>query len=327
MPSWHQRKSSDPPSQIPTIAVPEKLDRVQKSMEAYQTMRSSRTQLREDSIQVNFEGSGTLGENDTPVVAEGSKIACSYSHSTNGKETPITLFPYHKEKADVDSTSGSRKPKSPKQLELKRERRRRAQQVRRLMKSDRQNKEPTPRVFMQWEKSEVQRLLSRQEHTFKSAHRAELQKQELTLKSAHREELQKQEFTLKSAHQEEHQKQELTLESAHRAELQKQEFTLKSAHREDLRKQELTLESAHQAQQAAILKMRDKENIEDLMSILSTCKRIAGHTSYYPDRADHAVRRALGILDELHDSILLDLKGLVKGGDLHTPTYEKLHCE
>ena len=222
VPSCYEGKPPDSPSRIPTTAVPAQLNRVrestrnytpnnvrniaQESMDAYRAMRRSGGQLRADSVQVSLEGSGTLVEDGTPVVAEGSAVASSSSSSsssrpTNGEETRITPIPHHKGKADGDSTSGSHKQKSPEQLERRRERRRRAQQNRRLMKSEKQDREPTPRVFMQWEKSEVQRLLYKQELTLKSAHQTELQKQEIALKSAHRAELQRQEIALKSIHQ------------------------------------------------------------------------------------------------------------------------------
>lgn len=154
---------------------------IQESMDAHRAMRPSRLQSRADSVQINLEGSATLGDDDTPVVAEGSATASSFSRPANGQETPILPLSHHKGKAG-DSTSGSRKQKSPEQLERKKERRRRAQQVRRMINSDKQNQETTPRVFMQWEKSEVQRLLYKQELTLKSAHQAELQKQAAILK-------------------------------------------------------------------------------------------------------------------------------------------------
>ena len=297
VPSCYEGKPSDSPSQIPTTAVPEQLNRVresttdhtpnnvcnivQESMDAYGAMRRSGGQPRADSIQIRLEGPGTLVEDGPPVVAEGSALASS-SRPAKGQETRRTIFPHHKEQANGDSTSGSNKQKSPQQLERKRERRRRAQQTRRLMKSEKQDREPTPRAFMQWEKSEVQRLLYKQELTLKSAHRAELQKQELALKSAHQTEL------------------------------------LKQVH-------ELML--AQQAKQAAILKVRDQRHNEDILSMLSACKRIMSCTPYSGDRVNKIARRALLHLGRLRDSIPLASKDLVKGGDVDTPIQEKLHCE
>ena len=229
-PSCYGKKPSVSPSQIPTTAVPEQFDRVREPtgsytssnirniaheyMDASRAMRPPRVQVRADSSQINFVGLEALDENDTPVVAKDSAVASSSPGSGNSHVTLITHSPYHKEKADCDSTSGPRKRKPPEQLERRRERRRRAQQIRRLMMTDKQNKEPTPRVFMQWEKSEVQRLLHKQELALKSAHQAELQKQELTIKSALQAELLEQKFTLKSAHQAELRKQELVLKAA-----------------------------------------------------------------------------------------------------------------
>ena len=308
MPSCYEGKLPDSPSQIPRKAVPEELDptidptRNQTSNNFRSIAQSSRdairvSQIRADSVQDNLKRSRTLVENETPSVAKGSAVASSSSRPAKGQETPIPLFPHHKEKTDGESTSGSSKQKLPGQLERRRERRRRAQQIRRLLKSDKQNKEPTPRVFMQWKKSEVQRLLNKQELAIKSAHRAKLQKQE---------------------HE---------LESAHRAELQKQKHELESAHQAQLQKQKHELESAHQAQQAAVLKARDSKHIEYIKSMLSNCERIADYLSGHPESADRTVRASLLLLNGLHSSILLALKGLVKGGDMHISTSKELRGE
>ena len=300
MRSCYEWKPSDSPSQIPTTAVPEQLDRVrestrihtpnntrnitQESVDVSRAMQSSRIQLRADSVQISLEGTPTLGENHTVVVAEGSAVASSSSSSsrpTHGEETRITPIPHHKGKAGGDSTSGSHKQKSPEQLERRRERRRRAQQTRRLMKSEKQDREPTPRVFMQWEKAEVQRLLY---------------------------------------------KQELTLKSAHQTELQKQEIALKSAHRAALQRQEIALQSIQQAQQAA-LKARDQKYLEQIGSILTACKRIVGCIPYNHNRANHALRGARLLMDhlDLYHNSLVTLKYLENGGSLHS--YESISCE
>ena len=192
VPLCNRGKPSGSPSQIPTTEVPKQLDRMrermrnhtpdnirirlQKWIDTHPVIRPSLLQSQADSVQINLERAANLGDDDTPAVAEGSATTSSSSRPPNGQETTILPFSYHKEKAG-DSTFGSRKRKSPEQLERRKERRRRAQQVRRMMKSDKQNPEPTPRVFMQWEKSEVQRLLYKQWLTLKSAHQAELQKQ------------------------------------------------------------------------------------------------------------------------------------------------------
>ena len=313
--SCYEGNLSDSTSQIPTTAVPEQLNRVrestinhtpnnvcniaQESTDAYGAMRRSGGQPRADSVQIRLEGPGTLVEDGTPVVAEGSAVASS-SRPAKGQETRRNIFPHHKEKADGDSTSGSNKQKSPQQLERRRERRRRAQQTRRLMKSEKQDREPTPRVFMQWEKSEVQRWLYKQELTLKSAYRAELQKQEIALKSAYR------------------------------AELQRQEIALKSAHQTELRKQALELMSAHQAQQASFLRVRDKRRTENILSMLSACKELMGRLPYYPNPPNHTVHAARLLLVESCDNMSLALEDLVKEGDvytLYTPLYERLHCE
>ena len=299
MRSCYEWKPSDSPSQIPTTAVPEQLDRVrestrihtpnntrnitQESVDVSRAMQSSRIQLRADSVQISLEGTPTLGENHTVVVAEGSAVASSSSSSsssssrpTYGEETRITPIPHHKGKADGDSTSGSHKQKSPEQLERRRERRRRAQQTRRLMKSEKQDREPTPRVFMQWEKPEVQRLLY---------------------------------------------KQELTLKSAHQTELQKQKIALKIAHRAELQRQEIALKSIHQAQQAA-LKARDQKHLEEIRSMLTACKRIMG---CIPNRANHTLRGARLLINELNHNLLYPMEYLESGSGLHI--YEKAHCE
>lgn len=193
VPSCDEGKPSGSPSQIPTTEVPEQLDWVrgrmrkytpnnirnimQESMDEHWAIHLSRLQSRADSEKIDHDWSATLGYDVTLVVAEGSTTASSsFPRPEEGQKTPILPFRYHKEEAD-DSTSGSRKRKSPQQLERRKERRRRAQQVKRMTKSDKQNREPTPRVFMQWGKSEVQRLLYKQELKLKSAHQAELQKQ------------------------------------------------------------------------------------------------------------------------------------------------------
>ena len=315
VPSCYEGKPSDSPSQIPTTAVPEQLNRVrestgnhtpnnvcniaQESMDVYGAMRRSGGQPRADSVQIRLEGLATLVEDVTPVVAEGSAVASS-SRPAKGQETRRTIFPHYKEKANGDSTSGSNKQKSPQQLERRRERRRRAQKTRRLMKSEKQDREPTPRAFMQWEKSEVQRLLYKQELTLKSAHRAELQKQEIALKSAHR------------------------------AELQRQEIEFKSAHQTELRKQALDLMSAHQTQQAPFLRVRDKRHTENILSMLSACKEIMDCIPHYPNPPGHTVYVARRLLDVLYDNMVLALEDSVKEGDvdtLYTPLYERLHCE
>ena len=249
MRSCYEWKPSDSPSQIPTTAVPEQLDRVrestrihtpnntrnitQESVDVSRAMQSSRIQLRADSVQISLEVTPTLDENHTVVVAERSAIASSSSSSsrpTNGEQTRITSIPHHKGKADGDSTSGSHKQISPEQLERRRERRRRAQQTRRLMKSEKQDIGPTPGVLMPWENPEVQSLLYKQELALKSAHQTELRKQWIALNSAHGAGLQRQEIALKLTHQAELQRQEIALKLIHQAELQRQEIALKSIH-------------------------------------------------------------------------------------------------
>ncbi len=173
-----------------------------KFSEAHRAVRPARIQFKAGLVDTNFERLEAVDEDHIPVLAEDSAIdPPTSSRPENGREAPTPSSFHHKENTAGNPTSGSRKRISPEQLERRRERRRRAQQIKRMMKSDKRGEEPTPRVSMQWEKSEVQRLLYKQELALKSAHQAELQKQELRLKSAHQAELQKQELRLKSAHQ------------------------------------------------------------------------------------------------------------------------------
>ena len=196
---------------MPTTQIPEQVERVrdpirshmpnnigvatQESMDAHQGKRSSPLQSQVDSVQLKLKDSTTLSDVDMLVVAESSAAGSSSSRGAKDQKRTILPLPDLTEK-DSGATSESRKPKSPEQRERRKERRRRAQQVRRMMKSDRGNSEPTPRVFMQWEKSEVRDLLYKQELKLKSAHEAELrrqlQKQAALLNRRHRDEVQKQ---------------------------------------------------------------------------------------------------------------------------------------
>ena len=265
VPSCHDGKRSNLPSQIPTTAIPNQLDQAKESMsnqtpndiqkvtsnslDAHRAMRAAPTQSKACLVGTSLARLKTVGEDRIPVLAEDSAIDPRTS-SRPSSDQEVSMLPsfHNKENAAGDSTSGSRKQKSPEQVQRRRERRRRAQQIRRMMNSDKQSEELTPRVFMQWEKSEVQGLLYKQELALKSAHQAELQKQELRFKSGHQAEFQKKEPKLKSAHQAKLQQQELRLKSAHQAELQQQELRLKSAHQAELQKKELEIKSAHQAE-------------------------------------------------------------------------------
>ncbi len=280
-----------------------------KSSDTRQAVRPTRIQSKAALVDTNPERLETVGEDHIPVLAEGSAIDPSTSsRPANGQEASILHSFHHEAKAAGDSTSGSCKRKSPEQLERRRERRRRAQQIRRMIKSDKQSEEPIPRVFMQWEKSEVQRLLSKQELALQAAHQAELQKQELRLKSAHQAELQKQELRLKSAHQ---------------AELQKQEIRLKSAHRAELQRQEIRLKSAHQVNQFAAFRWGNQHETEDVMSMRYTCRIMTGDIESLSYLTYH-LRSALLLLD---NSVSFALEGLRKGKVLDSRTYEDLHCE
>ena len=203
--------------QFSTNAASEQLD-WKRALTGVQTSASFRNILQgsvntPSAMRPNHGGLATLSDANTPVAATGSATASSSTRATNGQEPPIVTFPYDEDKAD-DSAFRTRKQKPKNQLERRKERRRRAQQVRRMMKSDKQNLEPQPRVFMQWEKSEVRRLLHKQESALQSAYQAELQKQELALHSTHKAQLQAQSLALKLAHQEELLQQRLALESS-----------------------------------------------------------------------------------------------------------------
>ncbi len=343
VPSWHNGKCSDLPSQIPTTAGPNQLDQAKKpmrhhtpndihkispkSLDAHRAMRPAPTQSKAGLVDTNLERSETTGDDHIPVLAEDSAIdPPTSSRPANSQEAPTFPSSHHKENTAGDSTSVFRKQKSPEQLERRRKRRRRAQQIRRMMNSDKQSEELTPRVFMQWEKSEVQRLTYKQELALKSAHQAELQKQELRLKSAHQAELQKQELRLKSAHQmelqgqelrlylnrqAELQGQELRLYLNRRAELQNQRLTLNSNHQADLQKQEVRLKSAHQVEQFASSRQRSQKNIQHILRMLDICKRMADDILCLSHPAAR-LRKALSLLD---DGVFLALNG------------EDLHCE
>lgn len=100
VPFCDKGKPSGSPSQIPTTEVPKHLDRVrermrnhtpdnirnviQGSLDAHRAMRPSLLQSRADSVQINLEGSANLGDDDTPVVAEGSATTSSSSRPANG---------------------------------------------------------------------------------------------------------------------------------------------------------------------------------------------------------------------------------------------------
>ena len=238
------------------------------------------------AIRLNFTGWTTLSDANTPVAAADSATASSNTSGTNGQEPPIVTFPYNEEKAG-DSAFKTRKQEPKIQLERRKERRRRAQQVRRMMNSDKQNLVPQPRVFMQWEKSEVRRLLHKQESTLQSAYQAELQKLELTLRSTHKAELQK---------------QELALHSTHEAQLQELRLALNSAHQEELGKQRLALNSSAQEH-------RDRNN-----SMLWACRREeAGITDIFrPEPYD--IRKKLCLVEHADDNVLSVLEDL-----LHLP--------
>ena len=199
-------ESSGSQSQIPTTEVSKQLDWAkermrdlapgntrkitQQSVGAHQAIQLSRLELQADFVQINLDESKVSSDVHLPKVPKGSATASSPLRPTNGPRPSILPLSNSKERAG-DLKSEPRGQKSPEQRERRRERRRRAQQVRRMIKSDEQKEqEPTPRVFMQWEKSEVRRLLYKQERTLQSAHQAELQKQKQTLELAHGAELQ-----------------------------------------------------------------------------------------------------------------------------------------
>lgn len=205
--SCNKGESSGSPSQIPTAEVSKQLARAkermrdhapestrqitQQSVGAHQAMQLSRLELQTDFVQINLDESKVSNDADPPKVAKGSATASSSLRPTNGPRPSTLPLSNSKERAG-DSKSGSRGQKSPEQRERRRERRRRAQQVRRMIKSDEKEREPTPRVFMQWEKAEVRRLLRKHVLTLESAHEAELQKQKHTLELAHGAELEEQ---------------------------------------------------------------------------------------------------------------------------------------
>ena len=310
VPSCDRGNLSDSPSPISTTKIPEKFDRVkertrshtpnntgnviQKSKDAHQAKQFSRLQSQVDSVQIKLKGSAILSDVDTLVVAEGSATGSSSSRLAKCQETPILYLPDLKGKAR-DATCGSRKEKSPEQRERRKERRRRAQQIRRTMKSDKQNSEPTPRVFMQWEKSEVRNLLYKQELTLKSAHQAALQKQAATMTERYQAELQKQAATMNERYQAELQKQSATImryqaepreqavsmneryqaelrEQAatmyerHQAELQRQSATINERYQAKLREQSATMTERHQAElqkQSAIMNLRYQAELQE----------------------------------------------------------------
>lgn len=205
--SCNKGESSGSQSQIPATEVSKQLHRAKERMRdhapentrkitqqpvgAHQAMQLSRTELQADFVQTNPDESEVSSDADPPKAAKGSAAASSPLRPTNGPRPSTLPLPNSQDRAR-DSKSGSRGQKSPEQRERRRERRRRAQQVRRMIKSDAQGREPTPRVFMQWEKSEVQRLLHKQRRTLELAHGAELQRQAAIMKQRdqeHQEEL------------------------------------------------------------------------------------------------------------------------------------------
>ena len=300
--SGNKRKTSGSRLQIPMTEARSQFDWERREMAIH--MPNNIRNISQGSVNAhwamgsNLGGSAILSDADTRIIAEDSAIALSSPRVAKGQETPILPpFSYHEEKA-AGSASGTRKPKSTEQLERRKERRRRAQQVRRMIKSDKQNPEPQPGVFMQWEKSEVRSLLHRQELTLQSAHQAKLQEQEFTLKSAHQAELQKQERTLRWAHQAELQEQRFELKSAHQVELQKQWLELNSAHEVELDWQWLELNLA-------------QEHREKIDSILWAWGRRKGDEpdSFRP--APHHIRKALWLLEQADDGVLWALEDLV----------------
>ena len=138
----------------------------QESTDAHRAMRRSRLESQADSVHINLDGSAALSDADKPKVAE-SCATSSLLRPANGQRTSIPALSDRKERAD-GSTSGSRTRKSPEQLERRRRRQQVKRQVKSMMKSNLQDREPTPRV----ENSEVRRLLYKQEFTLKSAHQA-----------------------------------------------------------------------------------------------------------------------------------------------------------
>ena len=277
--SSDKRRPSGSRSQSPTIVALEQLDREQ-GRKGVQTLTSiskiaQRSVKGPRAMRPNYEGLANLSEPNPPAVAAGSATASCPTRAINGQETPILSLPYDEEESG-GSPFGARKQKSKEQLERRKERKRRAQQVRQMMKFDEQDLELQPRVFMHREKSEVRRLLHKQELTLHSAHKAELDKKELTLHSAYQAKLQEQKLALRSAHQAELQEQERVLSWAHQAALQTQWRLLhsayqakfgkqESAHREVLREQSLKFEKlkleslAHE--QAANKEHRNRVNI------------------------------------------------------------------
>lgn len=286
VPSCDKGNLSDSPSPISTTEIPEKLDRVkeqtrshtpnntgnviQKSKDAHQAKRSSRLQSQVDSVPIKLKGSAILSDVDTLVVAEGSVTDSSSSRLAKCQETPILYLPDLKGKAR-DAACGSRKEKSPEQRERRKERRRRAQQIRRMMKSDKQNSEPTPRVFMQWEKSEVRNLLYKQELTLKSAHQAALQKQAATMNERYQAERQEQAAPMNERYQAELRKQSATMNERYQAKLQKQSATMNKRYQAELQKQAATMNERYQAElqkQSATMTERYQAKLHELFDLL-----------------------------------------------------------
>ena len=227
---------SNSPSQIPTTEISKQVDRVRErtrshapnntgnvipdSTDPHGVRRASPLEVRIDSVQTKLEESATMSDVGTLVVAKGSAADSSSSSDPAKKQkTPILPLPDVKGKASA-ATSESRQQKSPEQRGKRNERRRRAQQVRRMLKSDKPNPEPTPRTFMQWEKSEVRTLLYKQELTLKATHQAELERQAGAMTLRHQAELKWQAEAMTLRHQAELERQAKAINLRHQERFQ-----------------------------------------------------------------------------------------------------------